>query len=237
MAKKGIILVIEDDPAIREGVVDALDFDGYEVLQAGRGKAGMKMALRSTCDLVLLDLVLPEIHGLEILKELRKGRPTLPVIIMTAKGAEADRIKGLKLGADDYVVKPFSVKELLARVEAVLRRSADRPLDIRQISLPHGRVDLDRCEICFENGDRVEISQKEIDLLRYLAARPNRAVSREEIMERVWRLNLRSFVETRTIDMHIARLRDKLRDDGSDPQVIRTIRGKGYMFVSVEQEP
>ncbi len=237
MAKKGVILVVEDDPAIREGVVDALDFDGYEVLQAGRGKTGMKMALRSTCDLVLLDLVLPEVHGLDILKELRKGRPTLPVIIMTAKGSEADRVKGLKLGADDYVVKPFSVKELLARVEAVLRRSADRPLDIREISLPQGKVDLDRCEICFQDGERVEISQREIDLLRYLATRPNRAVSREEIMERVWRLNLRSFVETRTIDMHIARLREKLRDERSDPKIIRTVRGKGYMFVTKEPTP
>ena len=230
MAEKRLILVIEDDSAIRQGIVDMLDFQGYDVREAGDGRTGMDMALRSPCDLILLDLILPGNDGLKILEELRKSRPTLPVIIMTARGAENDRVKGLKMGADDYVVKPFSVRELMARVEAVLRRSPDRPLDIRMIELPDGSVDLERREAVFSDGTRRELSERDVELLRYLALNSGRAVSRDEIMERIWRLNPRAIVETRTIDMQMARLREKLRDDPQQPKVIRTVRGKGYML-------
>ena len=164
------------------------------------------------------------------MKKVRQARPTLPVIILTACGEESDRVKGLNLGADDYVVKPFSVKELLARVEAVLRRSPQRPLDISELKIPGGKVDFPRCEVRFGDGERIELSEREMELLRYLARNAGRAVSREEILSHVWRINPRGIYETRTIDMHIARLREKLRDDPENPQIILTVRGTGYKF-------
>jgi DNA-binding response OmpR family regulator len=162
---------------------------------------------------------------------LRTARPTQPVIILSARGEEEDRVAGLRLGADDYVVKPFSVKELLARVEAVLRRSAERPRDIREIPLPGVVADLARYELRYDDGRRTELSEKEVDLLRYLAANPGRAISREELLERVWQINPRGLT-TRTIDMHVTRLREKLHDNSNNPQIVLTVRGKGYMFAA-----
>jgi DNA-binding response OmpR family regulator len=230
------ILVVEDDPAIRQGIVDALQFDGYTTLEAADGNAGLEMGVTVECDLILLDLVLPGRDGLEILREVRATQPTLPVIILTARGEESDRVEGLRLGADDYVVKPFSVKELLARVEAVLRRSPERPTDVVEVAFAGGTADLARREVTFEGGERAELSEREAELLRYLAANPGRAISRDEILSRVWRMNPNG-VETRTIDMHVARLREKLRDDPAQPRVIVTVRGKGYMFAQPEAAP
>jgi len=227
--KKKKVLVIEDDRAIRRGISDALEFDGYEPLEAGDGEKGLSMAVETDCDCILLDLILPRMNGLDILREVRESRPSVPVIIITAKGEEDDRVKGLKLGADDYVVKPFSVKELLARVEAVIRRTPERPSNVDRIPIPAGYVDIARSEICFSDGTRTDISQRECDLIRYLASHPERAVSRDEILSRVWRINPEG-MNTRTIDMHIARLRDKLRDNPSEPEIIITVRGKGYMI-------
>src|SRR6266481_9958483 len=155
------ILVIEDDSAIRQGVVDALQFAGYETLQAANGNDGMAQALRASFDLLLLDLILPGQNGFDILKAAREARPTLPIIILTARGEESDRVLWLRLGADDYVVKPFSVRELLARVEAVLRRSPERPSNVSKIKLPNGLVDLARCEVRYDDGRRTELSEKE----------------------------------------------------------------------------
>jgi DNA-binding response OmpR family regulator len=228
--EKTRILVVEDDPAIRRGIVDALQFEGYETLEADSGDVGLDTAVKVGYDLLLLDLILPKRDGLEILREVRATRPSLPVIILTARGEEADRVEGLRLGADDYVVKPFSVKELLARVEAVLRRSPERPSDVSTFDIPGGVVDLLRCEVCFDNAQRTELSERERELLRYLVCNAGRAISRREILSRVWRIDPASIFETRTIDMHIARLREKLRDDSSDPRIILTVRGKGYMF-------
>jgi DNA-binding response OmpR family regulator len=223
------ILVIEDDAAIRRGVVDALRFAEYAALEAGEGNAGLAAAIASECDLVLLDLVLPGRDGLEVLRELRAERPTLPVIILTARAAEDDRVRGLRLGADDYVVKPFSVKELLARVEAVLRRSPERPSAVRRVDFPGGLADFERHEVRFEDGGRCELSDREIQLLRYLAAHVGRAISREELLARVWGLDPAG-ITTRTIDMHVARLREKLRDDPTQPRIVLTVRGRGYML-------
>ncbi len=223
------ILTIEDDAAIRRGIVDALEFAGYRVLQTGNGDEGAEMAVQCEYDLLLLDLVLPGASGIEILTRLRECRPTQPVIVLTAKGEETDRVTGLQKGADDYVVKPFSVKELLARVEAVLRRSPERPADVQQVPLPGGVADLARCELRFDDGERVELSEREIDLLRYLANNPGRAIARDELLAHVWRISPQG-VSTRTIDMHVARLREKLREVPSAPRVLLTVRGKGYMF-------
>lgn len=223
------VLVIEDDAAIRRGVVDALKFEGFTALEAADGEAGLKSALQVDCDLVLLDLALPKLHGLEILREVRRVRPTLPVIVLTAMGNEKDRVAGLKLGADDYVVKPFSVVELMARVEAVMRRSPERPQDVQEYEFAEGIADLARCEIRYHDGTRVELSERERELLRYFVVNPGRAISRDEILSRVWRIDP-SGISTRTIDMHVARLRDKLRDSGDDPRILLTVRGKGYML-------
>ena len=227
------LLTIEDDMSIRRGIVDSLTFAGYQVIEAGHGDVGLEMALRRTFDLLLLDLVLPGTEGLEILRQVRQLRPTLPVIILSARGEERDRVQGLKLGADDYVVKPFGVKELLARVEAVLRRSPERPSDVSQLHLPTGVADLARQEVRYKDGGRAELSAREIELLRYLATNANRAISRDELLSNVWQISPRN-ITTRTIDMHVARLREKLRDDSGSPRILLTVRGKGYMF-SIEE--
>jgi len=225
------VLVIEDDAAIRQGLADAMTFAGYRVREAATGPDGLEAGIGCDCDLVLLDLVLPGMDGLDVLRELRGVRPALPVIILTARGLEADRVKGLKLGADDYVVKPFSVKELLARVEAVLRRTAERPTDVTQIDLPTGTADLERREVRTPGGKRRELTELEAQLLRYLAANHGRAVSRDELLARVWRLYATG-LDTRTVDMAVKRLREKLGDNATDPAVLITVRGKGYMLGS-----
>lgn len=242
--RSSVVLVVEDDPAIREGLVDALGFHGHRVLQAGTAPAGAEAALRSHCDLVLLDLMLPGGSGLDVLKEVRRLKPRLPVIIITARGQEADRVRGLQLGADDYVVKPFSVRELLARVDAVLRRVAPAPTPhgdgTTAWAIPGGTIDLARREVCFHDGAREELSEREQALLAYLRHHSRRAVGRDELLREVWGLDP-SRVQTRTVDMHVARLREKLRDgdklrdgeklgNGTEPRVILTVRGKGYML-------
>ena len=229
------VLTIEDDPAIRRGIVDALRFAGYDTLEAADGQLGLEMATKRQFDLLLLDLVLPKCDGFSILAEVRRLRPTLPVIILTARGEEADRVRGLRDGADDYVVKPFSVKELLARVEAVLRRTPERPDDISEVRVRGGVVDLARREIRFTKGGRSELSEREVELLRYLAANSGRAISREELMANVWRISPQGLT-TRTIDMHVTRLREKLRDDPAEPTILLTVRGKGYMFQMTKPE-
>jgi DNA-binding response OmpR family regulator len=223
------VLTIEDDAAIRRGIVDALRFAGYRPLEADRGDRGLELARSCQLDLLLLDLLLPGREGMEILREVRSVRPTLPIIILTAKGDEADRVRGLREGADDYVVKPFSVKELLARIEAVLRRSAERPLDISQLQIPAGRIDLARREVRFDDGGREDISEREAELLRYLAIHSGRAIARDEILANVWQISPKG-LSTRTIDMHVARLREKLRDNTDPPTILLTVRGKGYML-------
>jgi DNA-binding response OmpR family regulator len=225
------ILVVEDDPAIRRGLIDALSFAGYATQEANDGTAGLAAALESECDLLVLDLVLPGRGGLEVLRELRAMRRGLPVIILTARGSEDDRVRGLALGADDYVVKPFSIKELLARIEAVLRRAPERPRAVRRLEFEGGLADLERHEVAFDDGGRCELSERERELLHYLACHAGRAVSRDELLARVWGLDPAG-ITTRTIDMHIARLREKLRDDTSRPRIVLTVRGQGYMLAA-----
>jgi DNA-binding response OmpR family regulator len=224
------VVVVEDEPAIRRGVADALRATGYQVVETGDGERGLEESLRRGVHLVLLDLLLPRKDGLGVLAEVRRVRPTLPVIILTARGTEDDRVRGLKMGADDYVVKPFSARELLARVEAVLRRSVDRPEQVRRARLGHVLIDFERREVCWSASDRAELSDTETALLSYLVAHQKRAISREELLTRLWGIGPQR-VETRTIDMHIARLRTKLRDpSGKDtPEAIVTVRSQGYM--------
>lgn len=224
------VVVVEDEPAIRRGVVDALRASSYEVAEAADGDRGLEEAVRLGVDLVLLDLLLPRRDGLEVLTELRKIRPTLPVIILTARGTEDDRVRGLKMGADDYVVKPFSARELLARVEAVLRRSVDRPADVHQARLGTALIDFQRREIRWPGHEPIELSEMETALLSFLAANHQRAVTRDELLARLWGIGPQG-IETRTIDMHVARLRSKLKDPSGRkaPEAILTVRSQGYM--------
>lgn len=223
------ILTIEDDPAIRRGIVDSLKASGYTVWQAGRAEAGIDLAFSRPCDLVLLDLVLPGADGLDVLRQIRSEKPTLPVIILTARGEENDRVRGLKLGADDYVVKPFSVDELLARVEAVLRRSPGRPQPATQLKLPCGSVDWASREVVSKEGERHSLSEREAALLAYLAKHPGRAIPRDELLRGVWQIDAKG-VSTRTVDMHVARVREKLLVCSEGEELIKTIRGKGYLL-------
>lgn len=221
------IFVVEDDAAVRQGVVDALRFAGYSVLAEGDGEAARRTALRATYQLLLLDLVLPGCSGFDVLEALKRDRPGQPVIILSARGEENDRVRGLKMGADDYVVKPFSVRELLARVDAVLRRSTERPSAVRTHAVHGGEVDFSRREIRFEDGQREELSEREAELLRYLVSQGERAVPREELLRQVWGLDPKN-IETRTVDMHVAHLRQKLRSQSA----VVTVRGKGYMIAN-----
>jgi two-component system, OmpR family, alkaline phosphatase synthesis response regulator PhoP len=229
MNQRKRILVIEDDAAIRRAVVDALTYSGYDVDQTDRAEEGWTKAQRGDIDLVLLDLVLPRGDGWSVLRRIRQSSSTLPVIIMTACGRESDRVDGLREGADDYVVKPFSIKELIARVEAVLRRSPQRPQPISSIEFAGGRIDFERREIVLDHQRRETLSDREFELLKYLACHCGRAISRDELLQNVWHLKPNG-MSTRTIDMHIARLREKLGDAKDDPAIVLTIRGKGYMF-------
>ncbi|HEX5790969.1 MAG TPA: response regulator transcription factor [Luteolibacter sp.] len=225
MMEEPVILVVEDDAAVRQGIVDALSFSGYQVISEADGLSGRATALRARYHLLLLDLVMPGCSGFDVLEALKKERPGQPVIILSARGEENDRVKGLKMGADDYVVKPFSVRELLARVDAVLRRSQERPAVVEAHRIDGATIDFSRREVRFEDGSREELSERETGLLRYLVAQSGRAVSREELLRQVWGINPKN-IETRTVDMHVANLRQKLR--GAD--VLVTVRGKGYML-------
>ncbi|MCP4589527.1 MAG: response regulator transcription factor [bacterium] len=229
--KRRKVVVVEDEPAILQGLLDVLEAGGFDSVGASDGMTGLDLSRRVGVDLVLLDLLMPKMDGFEVLIELRKTHPALPVIILTARGAEEDRVRGLRGGADDYVVKPFSARELLARIEAVLRRTPGRPAPVRAISTSAGTVDFERCEAVFADGRRTGLSEMETGVLAHLAANPGRVISRDELLMRVWGIG-EGNVETRAIDMHITRLRSKLKPSESkdSPDWIVTVRGKGYML-------
>lgn len=231
MTRKRTIVVVEDEDAIRRGVVDTLRMAGFAVVEAADGIAGLAEAKRGDVDLVLLDLLLPRMDGLEVLNDLRRTRPSLPVIILTARGSEDDRVRGLRGGADDYVVKPFSARELLARVDAVLRRSPERPEPVVLIRLGDTVADCGRREIRIGEDKQAVLSEMEAAILERLASHAGRAVSREELLAAVWGIR-DGAVETRAIDMHVTRLRQKLRggEGEAGPEWIATVRGKGYML-------
>jgi DNA-binding response OmpR family regulator len=221
------VLIVEDDLAIRRGVAAALRHAGFEPVEAGDGVSGQTLALERPVRLVLLDLALPLRDGHAVLAAIRAAKPGLPVIVITARGAEDDRVRGLRGGADDYVVKPFSVKELLARVDAVLRRAPGRERVATALALPGGVVDLAAEEVRFDDGGREALTALEARLLRYLAGFPDRLVSRDELLIQVWQVDPRH-VHTRSVDMAVARLRRKLRDDRGAEPVVVTVRGRGY---------
>ena len=235
MSSKSRILDVEDDAAVRRGVVDALGFHGYESFEAADGASGLELALSLGPDLVLLDVMMPKMDGFEVLTSLRKKAPGLPVILLTAKGAEEDKVRGLRAGADDYVVKPFSPLELLARVEAVLRRSAERTQVAKdRVTIASRTIDFAKRQVTLPDHSHVEITERESELLAFLIANPDRAISREELLRYVWKINPKG-LETRTVDMLIARLRERLQDKSDTPAIIATVRGQGYRLANVPE--
>ncbi|HIF33186.1 MAG TPA: response regulator transcription factor [Planctomycetes bacterium] len=228
------ILIVEDDVAIREGVRDALEGSGFACLEAEDATTAIELIHSTIPDLVLLDVVLPDFDGFAVLQRVRESHPSLPVIMLTARGEEQLRVKGLRQGADDYVVKPFSVSELLARIDAVLRRYPQNDMMRDRIDLGNnGQVDFVRKMVSWSSGQTADLSEREADLLWYLYSQRGRPVGRDELIERVWKLNPQG-VHTRTIDVHVGRLREKIGDGGETPERIVTIRGRGYMFVAAE---
>ena len=225
------ILIVEDDPAIGQGLLDAFRWSGFEPRLAASGPVGVQMGTETSFDLVILDLTLPGLDGLSVLGELRAVRPRQAIIILTARGEEADRIRGLNLGADDYVLKPFSLKELLARVEAVLRRVPPDSNLPTTLQLGDCSIDFRNYFIHHADKRKIRISQRECELLHYLACHSDRPVSREELFQNVWGLSLAG-THTRTIDMHIARLREKLTpSQPNSTPILITVHGHGYQLV------
>jgi len=225
------ILVVEDEEPLRLALCDALRAEGFEVLEAADGEAGLALALREGPEVVLLDLMLPKRDGFAVLKALRADRLQAAVIILSARGEEWDRVQGFEVGADDYVVKPFSMRELLMRIKAVQRRAEGAAPGLVQ---QDGKVRFSAVTVDFaayaleRDGQRQGLSKKELDLLRFFLAHPGKTLSRDVILDAVWAAD--EYPTTRTIDMHVLKLRRKLEADPEHPRHIRTVHGVGYTF-------
>jgi len=222
------ILIVEDEEAIRTGLQDVLVYHGYEVDYAADGNSGLQKALGGTFDLVLLDVMLPGMDGLEVCNCIREADREQPIIMLTAKSADEDIIQGLSLGADDYVAKPFSVAQLVLRIQAVLRRarSTDGPDDVIRLG---DDTEIDTRNLSGRRGnDTLSFTRREIEILRYLHANTDRPVPRDELLAKVWGYARNIDIETRTVDIHVAKLRRKIEPDHNTPRYLVTVRGAGY---------
>jgi two-component system alkaline phosphatase synthesis response regulator PhoP len=222
------ILIVEDEPNMVAGLRDNFEFEGYEVLTAYDGEEGLQRALSDSPDLLVLDVMMPKMSGLEVCKQLRAKRPSIPIIMLTARGQEVDKVVGLELGADDYVTKPFSIRELIARVKAVLRRGRIATRDHDRYSFGDAEVDLHACRVTRE-GKELDFSSTEFELLRYFVSHPGEVLSRDRLLEEVWGYD--SYPTTRTVDAHLVRLRQKLEPNPEQPRYFLTVHGTGYRFV------
>jgi two-component system alkaline phosphatase synthesis response regulator PhoP len=222
------ILIVEDEPDMVAGLKDNFEFEGYEVATAVDGQAGLEQARAWKPDLIVLDVMLPKLSGLEVCKTLRGEGYDSPILMLTARGQEIDKVVGLELGADDYVTKPFSIRELLARVKAVLRRTDGKAKRLSHYAFSDLDLDFEAYKAT-KSGESLELSPREFELLRYLIERKGETVSRDQLLEDVW--GYESYPSTRTVDTHIAKLRAKIGDSGSEPRYILTIHGMGYKFI------
>jgi DNA-binding response OmpR family regulator len=222
-----MVLVVEDDEAMAVALRDGFDYEGYEVSVARDGEAGLTLAKSVAPDLIILDVMLPRKSGLDVCKQLRGEGNNVPIIMLTARGQEIDKVLGLKLGADDYVTKPFSFLELMARVEAVLRRVSGRQEQIESYGFGDVVIHFKKCEAT-KSGKPVELSPRELELMRFFVKHRGDVVSREQLLDTVWGYGNMPF--TRTVDMHIAKLRKKIEDKPTDPKYIVTIHRLGYKF-------
>ena len=220
------VLVVDDEPIVRDVVVRYLEREGYSTLEAGDGEDARSVLERHAPDLVVLDVMLPGVDGLELCRWIR-GRSELPVILLTARGEEADRIVGLELGADDYVTKPFSPRELAARVRAVLRRSSPAVAAGERLAFDDLELDAETREVR-RGGRELQLTAKEFDLLWFLASHPRKVFSRDQLMLRVW--GYEAALDTGTVTVHVRRLREKIEDMPSQPRFLQTVWGVGYRF-------
>lgn len=232
MQRKFRILIIEDEMAIRTGLMDVLVYHGYDVDYAADGPGGLEKALTGAFDLVLLDIMLPGIDGLEICDRIRAEDREQPIIMLTARTGDEDIIQGLSLGADDYVAKPFSVAQLVLRIKAVLRRSRTVAVMNHRIRLSND-IEIDTRNLSgLRNGEVVSFTRREVEILQYLFANSDRPVSRDELLTNVWGYARDLDLETRTVDIHIAKLRRKLEPDSAQPRHLVTVRGAGYRLLA-----
>jgi DNA-binding response OmpR family regulator len=222
------VLIVEDDPAILRGLKDNLVAESYQVLTAADGETGYRLIREQKPELVILDLMLPRLSGYEVCRRLREQGDATPILMRTARGEEADRVLGLDLGADDYVTKPFSIRELLARVRAIVRRTHPPAPLPDTVEFGDVSVDFRRYEAS-KAGRRVEMTRKEFGVLQYLASKPGEVVRRDELLEEVW--DYKNYPTTRTVDNHVLALRTKLEAEPSAPRYLITVHGVGYKFV------
>src|SRR5438132_1880749 len=226
--RKTRILIVEDEPAMVAGLRDNFEYEGYEVISASDGVAGLERALADNPDLVVLDVMMPRMSGLDVCKQLKVKRPSLPIIMLTARGQEIDKVVGLELGADDYVTKPFSIRELMARVKAVLRRVSQQSPAGEVYRFSDVEVNIRSNEVR-RAGRPVELSAKEFALLAYFVAHPAETLSRDRLLDAVWGYD--NYTNTRTVRAHIVHLRQKLEPNSEEPRFILTVHGSGYKFV------
>lgn len=222
------ILIIEDEPSMVSGLRDNFEYEGYEVITAMDGREGLERALADSPDLVVLDVMMPKMSGLDVCKQLKAKRPSIPIIMLTARGQEVDKVVGLELGADDYVTKPFSIRELMARVKAVLRRTRTLPKDQDSYSFHDVEVNMRTYQV-LRKGKPVAFSAKEFELLKYFICHRGETLSRDRLLEDVWGYD--RYPTTRTVDAHIVRLRQKLEPNPEKPRFFLTVHGVGYKFV------
>ena len=222
------VLIVEDDQAMAVALRDGFEYEGYSVSLARDGASGLDMASQKEIDLIVLDVMLPRMSGLDVCKQLRADGNDIPIILLTARGQEIDKVLGLKLGADDYVTKPFSFMELAARVEAVLRRATRKVEKVDTYQLGDLMLDFKKCE-AIRDGEEIELSPREFKLLRYFIEHQGEVITRDQLLDAVWGYD--SFPLTRTVDTHIAKLRQKIEDDPGNPHHIVTVHRAGYKFV------
>jgi two-component system response regulator RegX3 len=231
MTRKIHILIVEDEAAIRSGLIDVFIYHGYEVDSADNGNTGLKKALSGKFDMILLDVMLPGINGFEICEQVRAKDRDQAIIMLTAKTGDEDIIQGLSLGADDYVAKPFSIAQLVLRVQAVLRRSRIGIEMDKQICLGD-TVEIDTLNLSGRCGsETISFTRREIELLQYLKANDERPVPREELLSKLWGYSKDMNIETRTVDIHIAKLRSKIEAEPAKPRYLVTVRGAGYRLI------
>jgi len=228
MDSKLSVLIVEDEPKIRSGLRDFLEYHGYEVTEALDGLEADHQVAQKSFNLILLDLMLPKISGEELATRWRQKGIQSPIIMLTAKGQEQEKIKGLNLGADDYMTKPFSLEELHARIQAVLRRTDPNRAVGQTFSFGHWHVNIAELKVT-SNSTTQKISNRESLIIQYFAAYPNRVIPRNELYEKIWNEPMTD-LGTRTVDMHIAKLRKKIENNLADPQIIKTVRGVGYQY-------
>ena len=222
------ILIVEDEPNMVAGLRDNFEFEGFQVATALDGVEGLEQALKISPDLVILDVMMPRMSGLDVCKQLKAKRPSIPIIMLTARGQEVDKVVGLELGADDYVTKPFSIRELLARVKAVLRRAKTLPQEQDRYAFGDVEVDLRGYQVR-RGGKPIEFSGKEFDLLKYFLCHSGQTLSRDRLLDEVW--GYENYPTTRTVDTHIVRIRQKLEPVPEDPRYFLNVHGVGYKFV------